>query len=219
MKDKSLIIGTDKCGNEIDIETVEQWLTDVKRNKIELADLVYYRLYNRYIKPFEFNDSVYKSEYKSGFAIMASSCLLIETFVSFTVREFISTYRKSERCFGYFFTTEERFKNFSQGGLTPSEYKDTAIEINGKGIPKRFYSDVRCGILHNGETRKTWRIRRDSDKILTITKNSKLINATIFLSEMKEVLNDYHRKLKISDADSELWSVCKARLENIIRKS
>jgi hypothetical protein len=222
MKDKNLIIGTDSEGHEIDINTVESWLENIDLHKESLADMVYFRLYNRYLRPFEFDDSDYKKNYKSGFAIIANCCLLIETYVSFTVREFIDTHNKSERCFGYFFVTEPRFKAFAQGGLTPDDYKDITTSFNGKGkgIPKKFYGGVRCGILHNGETRSTWRIRRDPcGEILKISKNSKVIQANVFLSEMKDVLEEYRKKLKTNDSSSELWLVCKERLENIIKKS
>lgn len=221
MKDKSLIIGTDSNNNEIDIDTLEKWLVDIEKNKNSIAEMVYNRLFNRYLRPFVFEDSEYRKNYISGFAIMANCCLLIETYVSFTVREFINTQNKSERCFGYFFVTEPRFREFAQGGLNPDEYKDLSTEFKGrgKGIPKKFYTNVRCGILHNGETRNTWRIRRDSCGLLQISRNSKVIQANTFLIEMNELLKEYQQKLQLSNSDSELWLVCKARLENIINRS
>ncbi|MCD8433611.1 hypothetical protein LNJ05_12640 [Tenacibaculum finnmarkense genomovar ulcerans] len=218
MKDKSLIIGSNNNGDDITILTVELWLSDIHKHKNDLADLIYNRLYNRYIKPFNYDNPSFKSDYKNGFAIMASSCLLIETYISFTVPEFINTYRKSERCFGYFFTTEKRFKAFAIGGLNPKDYINRE-ELKGKGIPKKFYRDVRCGILHNGETRKNWRIRRDSNRLLLISRKSNLINATLFLSELSEVLKDYKQKLIDNNESSEIWLVCKERLEFLIKKS
>ncbi|MFW6047265.1 MAG: hypothetical protein ACOCP4_05725 [Candidatus Woesearchaeota archaeon] len=148
--------------------------------------------------------------------------MLIETYISFTVREFIDTHNKSERCFGFFFVTEPRFKAFASGGLRPSEYKDTSTPFRGKGkgLPTEFYSGVRCGILHNGETRNTWRIRRDSCcELLQISKNSKVIQANVFLNEMKMVLEEYREKLIAANPTSEQWLVCKEKIEYIIKKS
>ena len=218
MRDKSLIIGSNSDGIDITIDTLEDWLLDIQKYKLDLADVIFNRFYNRYIKPFNYPDSHFKSDFKNGFAIMASCCLLIETYISFTVREFINTHKKCERCYGYFFTTEKRFEDFAVGGLPPEEYINR-IELNGKGIPSKFYRNVRCGILHNGETRNNWRIRRDSQRLLIISKNSNLINANIFLIGMTEVLKDYRQKLINSDIDSELWLVCKKRLDFLIEKS
>ena len=221
MKDKSLIIGTDSEDKEIDIEIVEKWLKDIEQYKESLADVVYFRLFNRYLRPFELESLDYRKNYKSGFAIMANCCLHIETYISFTVREFIDTHNQSERCFGYFFVTEPRFNAFAQGGLPSGEYKDLTTDFRGKGkgIPKKFYSGVRCGILHNGETRDSWRIRRDSCDLLQISRNYKVIQANTFLSEMKNILKEYRERLKSSHSDSELWLVCKERLYSIINKS
>ncbi len=218
MKNKSLILGSTDDGVEITIKEVENWLLDKQNNKNKIAELIFNRLYFRYIRPFECDSTDYVCKYNNGFAIMASCSLLIETYISFTVEELLDTKNKSEKCFGYFFTTEKRFKEFSIGGLLADDYINNK-EFKGKGIPKQFYSNVRCGILHNGETRKKWIIRRDSEKLLEITKDYKLINATKFLKEMKEVLIKYRQKLENSEVDSELWVTSIRRLKFLIDKS
>lgn len=220
VKDKSLIIGYDDNNNDIDVEKLEIWLKDIQKHKSELADLVYNRLYRRYIKPFEYRstDNVYENEYKNGFAIMASCCLLIETYISFTVKELINTSGKSEECFGYFFATENRFNDFDIDRIAPDKYI-SGVKIDFNKYKDNFYKNVRCGILHNGETRKTWRIRRDVGKLLTISDNCKIIDANIFLSEMSKVLIEFKKKLFNIEQNPEAWSICKQRLENLILKS
>lgn len=218
MKDKSLILGSTEDGVEITVEEVEKWLLDTQNNKKKIAELIFNRLYFRYIRPFEFDSTDYVCKYKNGFAIMISCCLLIETYISFTVDNFVDTNYKSERCFGYFFLTEKRFNNFANGGLTSKDYI-SKNPLNGTGISHSFYIDVRCGILHNGETRNNWRIRRDSKELLKITKENKLINATKFLKEMKEVLIEYRQKLENSALESELWVTSIRRLNFLIDKS
>lgn len=218
MKDKGLILGSTDDGIEITIEEVENWLLDMQNNKNKLAELIFNRLYFRYIRPFEFDSTDYVCKYKNGFAIMTSCCLLIETYISFTVDNFVDTNHKSERCFGYFFVTEKRFNSFAIDGLTSEDYI-SKNPLRGTGMPRSFYIDVRCGILHNGETRNNWRIRRDSKELLMITKENKIVNATKFLKEIKEVLIEYRHKLENSALESALWVASIRRLKFLIDKS
>lgn len=67
--------------NSVTFEDYKKFVDD--KNKNAIADFIYKRLYSRYIKPFEFDDATYKKEYKNGFSMMASFCLLIETLQSF----------------------------------------------------------------------------------------------------------------------------------------
>jgi hypothetical protein len=48
---------------------------------------------------------------------MANCCLLIETYVSFIETKYGSTFGKSREVFGYFFTSEKKFSEFSKGGI------------------------------------------------------------------------------------------------------
>jgi hypothetical protein len=214
---RNTILATDKNGNEITVEQVEKWIVD--KEKTKLAELVYDRLYGRYLKPFDFKNSDYEKNYKNGFAIMANCCLLIETYISFKEPDLKSTYKNSERCFGIFFTTEDRFKDFSNGGLSATEYKNLEFGIyrNNKGIPKEFYSDVRCGILHSGETRNNWKIVRSGD---FFDEDNRRINASKFLNQLKYSISDFKKELKIENFDtSDMWKTYIAKLEYIISKA
>jgi len=51
----------------------------VDKYKEKIADFIY----NRYIKPFEYDDATYREQYKNSFSMMANYCLLIETLQSF----------------------------------------------------------------------------------------------------------------------------------------
>jgi hypothetical protein len=120
-----------------------------------LADFIEQRLLERCVLP------VTKTCHKNGFLMVAASCLLIETLESFyrgweSTRERIKSddseaacrpanpkrsSSKSEVAFCYFF---QRFPKFS--GLCPLAWS--------------FYTNVRCGILHQGETTGGWRVLR-----------------------------------------------------------
>lgn len=214
---KNTILATDKNGNEITIGKVEKWIIDKEKSK--LATLVYDRLYGRYLKPFDFKDVEYEKSYKNGFAIMANCCLLIEATVSFKEPTLKSTFGKSERCFGLFFTSEDQFKDFRNGGLTLAEYKDFTIGMrrNNKGIPQEFYKNVRCGILHSGETRNKWKITRNGD---LFDEPNRRINATKFLNRLKNVISNFKKELEKEDFETSIvWKTYLDKIKDIIAKS
>ena len=216
MKNQNLILATNTNGEKITIQTIEEWIE--KENKKELANFFFDRFYVRYLKPFEFEDDEFTKSYKNGFAIMTSCCLLIETFVSYTELEFKDTNFKSERCFGYFFLKHKEFNCFAKGGLEINKYKKlTTKKLNNKGIPQDFYKNIRCGILHNGETKNNWKILRNGK---LFDEENKSINSTKFLNNLKIVINKFQKDLIDSDFnESEIWKTYKLRLKFLIEKS
>ena len=163
---------------------------------IEIADFLYERHYRRYLKPFTFNSKDYKVNYKNGFSMMASYCLLIETIEGF--------YRgwpksRNELAFLKFFTRDKHFQQFS---------------VND--VPSQFYKNVRCGILHQGETSGGWMIsRKNGVPILDVA--NKTINANKFGETLQKSLSDYTEQLKQSDWNSELWKHAKERMKALIK--
>ncbi len=86
--DNTVILATilDEKKNRIQHITNHQYNEMLAANppdKSAIAEMVYHRFFGRYIKPFLFEDKRYKKFYKNGFAMMASSCLLIEALESF----------------------------------------------------------------------------------------------------------------------------------------
>jgi hypothetical protein len=215
LKDPKMILATDKNNNDITIELVEEWLN--RSAKIELADFFVARLYGRYLKSFDFQDDEYIENYKSGFAIMASCCLLIETFVSYVEPIFLDTHSKSERCFGYFFLSNSEFSQFSKNGLTLSEYLNLSIPLIKKGTPSDFFTNVRCGILHNGETRNGWKIVRSGE---LYDETNKKINATKFMNNLTSIIHQFGHSLKFSDFRNDaIWNAFKLKIKFIIQSS
>ena len=74
---------------------------------------------------------------------------------------------------------------------------------------------MRCGILHQGETKKGWKISRKSEYPL-FDKESLRINATEFHNQLDKVLGNYREELKISDWNSNIWKCLREKLEFII---
>jgi len=179
--------------------TIEKYKNMVEhKEKEKIADFIYNRLYSRYIKPFEYDDLVYKQQYKNGFSMMANCCLLIETFQAF--RE--EGDKGSEYLFKNFFENNKQFKDF-----------DKTEKMNGN-IKNSFYIHVRCGILHQGETRGGWKINRKPDTPLLDNKN---INANKFMEELKKVLEKYRNDLSKADFDNDdIWKKFKNKMDDII---
>ena len=170
--------------------TIDHYLVMVDNaEKNEIADLIETRLIERYIAPFEM-----KSKLKSGFSMMAVACLLIETIDCFK-QGVDDTRGETKQCFVRFFENEPLFVAFK----TRSE---------------DFYHNVRCGLLHQGETKKGWRINRKSDTDLRKVKN---INAQLFISNLKLVIQNYATDLKQSDFDdSIIWENALKKMNYII---
>lgn len=146
------------------------------KDKERIADFVYQRFQERYLKPFE------SKEHKHGFAMMACACLMVEGMQSFWTGS--ATSGQSGPAFGHFFERVDRFSCLREHS-------------------KHFYKHVRCGIMHLGETTGGWRIRRDTSQLFD--SEHLVVDATRFLSALEESLRDYCDLLKVSDWDSDVW--------------
>jgi hypothetical protein len=102
------------------------------------------RLTERFVEPIEVLQNAEKDksaiDKKFGFAILAIDCLLIETIQSFYEGK-TDTKGKSGEIFGRFLTQRENFKSYFS-----SEQNSTKLK------PTEFYTNFRCGILHQSQT-------------------------------------------------------------------
>ncbi|MDR1349050.1 MAG: hypothetical protein LBJ63_11620 [Prevotellaceae bacterium] len=179
--------------------TIKEYLKYVEeKNKEKLAEFVCQRLYARYLKPFKYNND----EYKNGFAIMANCCLLIETLQSF--KEGLGDSKGQSECL---------FKIF---------FKDDKIFKEHKEFQKiDFYHNIRCGILHQGETKGGWKIERgsvsESECVDLINLPNHTIDSEKFADELKKSLEAYSEELKTSDDwYNELWENFRCKMRFII---
>lgn len=181
--------------------TVEDYYLFLEQeNKNAIADMIYMRFYERYIKPFEFPDAEYRDKYKNGFSMMANSCLLIESYMAFK-KGLKSTKNKCENLFDEFFNEEIEFKIFKNHNLS-----------------NKFYKNIRCGILHEGETRYGWTITRNRNFDL-FTPSSRKINAYKFLKALDKTLKNYRDLLKNSDWEAELWKNARMKMTTVTRNA
>ena len=199
---------------------LENWLDKIEKKetpkeekeslKQQVAEFVYNRLYERYIEPFlilsEINyDENWKKKVekelniseagasnfnlKLGFSIMSNMCLLMETIQSF--RDGIRDSHGQE---------SDMFKKFIEkyGETHFALARDEKIKLANttKGDIYSFYQNIRNGILHQGETKKGWRIN-NGDKAIDVAK--KLIDAKLFKDEMLKILKEIRENIKTNN--------------------
>lgn len=162
------------------------------KDRIGIAEFVYTRLSERYIVPMK----NVPREHKNGFSIMANCCLLIETYESFRLG-IDSTYNLKEPIFQTFFDQEVEFIDFNMHS-------------------KDFYTNIRCGILHQGETKKGWKITRKSESPLFDPIDNR-INANEFLQRLELVLLNYKDVLIEEGWESDNWKTCRKKIDYIIK--
>lgn len=178
--------------------TIEKYrLLLINKNKIEISEIVYKRFHDRYLKPFSFSNDNFKKDYKNGFSMMASACLLIETYMAFK-NGAKTTKGKGKKYFRDFFKTEPEFEIFKESST-----------------PEKFYYNVRCGIMHQGETNEGWTITRKKERPL-FNKTTFQINAHKFQRELDNVLIRYKDQLQTKDLSSEIWINLIKKMNHVI---
>jgi hypothetical protein len=180
------------------------------RDREGLADFIEERLLERYVLP------VTQTCHKNGFIMIAASWLLIETLESF-YRGWEDTSKRMKRddidpncrpidtksdrisrsqvAFCYFFG---RFTKFSD--LHP--------------LAGSIYTCVRCGILHQGETKGGWRVLRKGPMFEPA---SLTLNATKFLNQVADCVTRYANCLRGAEWESDRWRNFIGKMAAIIR--
>ena len=146
-----------------------------------ISKFVYERFIERYIAPLR---AVAKGE-ENGFLMMASCCLCIEGLTAF--REgWCTTNGLSERAFKLFFKHEDSFAIF-------------------RGQERTFWKNVRCGILHQGETIGGWRLNFSRPAEDLFVPQPPTVNCFKFLDALEGALADYGELLTATPWNHELW--------------
>ena len=102
------------------------------------------RIECRYLKPVDIlirkDNPKPATQRRYGFIVLAIDCLLIETLQAFK-EGLTDTKNKSEKIFKNFLTTSPFFKKYFSQSLA-----------------QKFYTDYRCGILHQSEVKEKHRV-------------------------------------------------------------
>jgi hypothetical protein len=149
------------------------------------------RLETRYFKPLKTlrADDELAGE---GFSIMVILCSLVE-FLESTVRGLKYKYRGPCGQYEYdssrevFMSFPLNRKPFSQSFTDP----DTALE---------FYQSVRCGLMHEAQTKSGWRIWATSYRRVIIDKQQKIVYRDDFYEAILEFVRNYGKGL-VQDAE------------------
>ncbi len=144
-----------------------------------LALFIKERLSERYIDPI----AALSADEKNGFAVMALSCLLIETLESF----------------------HQGWPKSPNSGLTFCNFFDRQSTFHDfKGHAQGFYQNVRCGILHQGETTGKWSITRKKGSPL-FDPNTLTVHAVIFHRRLAKCVRDYADSLAAKPLTDPIW--------------
>ncbi len=201
---------------EVSMSEIEN-LIQSESNKEIISKYIFHRYYDRYLKIFYFKSdykakykkiiegeeisvekNIFEKEYKNGFSIMTNCCLLIETIATFFEGENTTT-KTGPNTFKLVFQKATSYGN--------------PIDCFEK---EKFHSQVRCGLLHQGETYGKFKIRRTKQLFDSTTKT---INAKLFCDNLRSFLKSYQKELNAAKWDSGLWRNCRAKLEYIIKNS
>lgn len=201
---------------EFTMDDIENLIKNEENKKL-IGELIYQRYYNRFLKIFFYKSKLeydyfqkidgyeqvktqneFNTEYKNGFVIMTSCCLLIETMAAF-FNGSNETKNNGNETFNSIFRQSEKYNN------------DLKIFLN-----EPFYKNIRCSLLHQGETYGKFKIRRDG---ILFDKVSKTINAKLFCDSLNDFLISYKEELEVERWDSSLWDNCRSKLRYIIKNS
>ncbi len=220
-------------GGIITCRDLEAWIKEYNKDrkakredkelKKNISDFIFNRLYERYIEPFLFltkllKDSNYNEQQqleeiaktygvsahvqnpirlRLGFSIMANMCLLIETLQSFKAGR--SSHKK----------VIKNYNEFWQDEIVKRDFNLSAQDIEKLTGEEGFYKHVRCGILHQGETKGKWRITSENSG------NFYDINAIDFMTKMLGILCDYTNTLNNISFQTNRWHNCVQKLKFI----
>lgn len=120
-----------------------------------------------------------KSTRKHGFSVLALACIIIESLESF-----YQGCSDSKSC------SKRIFRDFLA--------RDTPLNVLAGG-DDWFYKDIRCGILHQSESRDGWRILRSGPLLDT---QAKTLNATAILRALRREVLQYAMQIQTNDL---LW--------------
>jgi hypothetical protein len=151
------------------------------------VDMVRDRLEGRFLR---FVDS-WLSDAFSGFIVLAVDSLLAETIQQFRAGE---TDGRGK--------SQQYIKEFLSGPRFQADFDEDA--------KKRFYLDIRCGLLHQAEAKEMWLVRRGQKAMLQTLTSSKgyIIDVPRFHAAVQESLQDYYLDItdpSEEDLRSKLW--------------
>jgi hypothetical protein len=134
------------------------------------------RIHSRYIDHID----ALLSRKVSGFVVLSLDCVLVETLQQFREGTRNTPYRMGKAY----------FVNFLTGTVFSQHFTATCA--------KRFYEEIRCGLLHQSEAEGSSRIKRGARPLVELTADEKsvIVNVPLFHGMLKEVIASYEKELR-----------------------
>jgi len=132
-------------------------------------DIFNSRLEERY---FNVIYSLLDDVYSNGFAIMALECLLIETFYQFREGFSVTPSGKNKESYGNFLR-----KSFP--------------EVFDSSKAERFYTDIRCGILHSAQTKNGSQLTYKKSYVVELFDGGRKIRVDV--KRFADIVWDYYK--------------------------
>lgn len=179
---------------------------------IDAIDLFHARVEKKFFRPIETIMSSKKFE-GEGFMILTAQCSLIEFLAAFREGK-IYNYKAKKTSPTYEY--KDSGKLYTSFLLTANIFDGIffSTDVNGNKVPnvpfsaEDFYSEVRCGLLHEAKTKGDWTVNvKKGSKRETIfveqTKTAKKIYRTILHHRLKHYVQSYCLDLKLEDSKKE----------------
>ncbi|MCB2353921.1 hypothetical protein [Clostridium estertheticum] len=147
-------------------------MTSVEEDWNKAIDIFEDRIRERYLNIIDkiMNDGCLVVD---GFSVMALNCLMIETLLQFKNGWDETPYRRNSMEYKRFLLEE-----FS-GVFTNTE------------LAQRFYTDIRCGILHSAQTKNGSQLTIDKDYIVEFIHTSRGRSISVNVVGISRIIRDY----------------------------
>jgi hypothetical protein len=213
-------------GKKKDIRLAKQWpATKVRgclgrKDRAQLVRFLADRHRERFFEPIEYITKAKGNEQGFGFSVMALCALLIETIQSY--RDGLPTTDRGE--LGHL----KKLKSVPTAYQIPDDLKVDGTEEFRRffvryrddfpGIrPAAFYRKVRNGILHQGQTKGSWTLRKRGSIVCDPT--NKIIYRDQFAQRLRLCFDRYLEELEAHAWNQPIWTNAARKIWWLIRLS
>jgi len=202
-------------------------MNDVRRclrteDKQGLIDFLRQRHEERFFKPIKLLGNAKRNWQGHGFAMMSLCSLLVETIQSYrdglpstNLGELQRLTKKIKDVPAeYQLPVGLTFKDVSGGKSFRQFFRRYRADFNGLS-GKKFYNNIRNGLLHQAQTKRGWTIRMDGLKLHA----AKVINRDIFADRLERAFGRYLDELAYAKWNSTLWKNARRKVWWLVRLS